>query len=492
MIALEVAAPSVRSVPEYVSSRGSEAIEVAETVGLVLDEAQRGVLIDACGCREDDRWAAFEVAVDEPRQNGKGAIIEARELAGIFAWGERLILHSAHEFQTATEAMLRMEDLLAADPSISAQVKSVSRSHGSEGFIFKTGQRLRYRTRTKGGGRGFTGDTLILDEAMILADQFIAALLPTLSGRSVEGRPQVWYTGSAVDQYVHEHGLVFARLRARALRGNDPSLAFFEWSAAPPFDEEGRHVTPDHPMVADLLADVRAWARANPAFGSRISEEHIANELRSMDDRIFAVERLGIGDWPDFEAASESPISVDDWETLIDAKSQMLDPVALAFDVSPDRRTASITAAGLRPDGHSHVELVDRRAGTSWIVDRLESLSASHKPIGLLCDSVSPAASLVPELVQRGLAVTKLTANEHAQACGLIFDMVEQRRLRHLGQREFEVALKGAAKRPLGDAWAWSRSRSSIDITPLVSATLALWGARTIARPATSGRWKGV
>ncbi|WP_228023103.1 hypothetical protein [Streptomyces acidicola] len=37
------------------------------------------------GMAEDaeGRWAAFEVCANVPRQNGKGAIIEARELWGL-------------------------------------------------------------------------------------------------------------------------------------------------------------------------------------------------------------------------------------------------------------------------------------------------------------------------------------------------------------------------------------------------------------------------
>jgi hypothetical protein len=53
---------------------------------------------------------------------------------------------------------------------------------------------------------------------------------------------------------------------------------------------------------------------------------------------------------------------------------------------------------------------------------------------------------------------------------------VEQERLRHLGTPEMAAAVGGAAKRPLGDAWAWSRKNSTVDITPLVASTLALWG----------------
>jgi hypothetical protein len=478
-------APRVKSVPPYVASKGLEAIEVAEAFGIELDPWQKSTLIDACGVREDGKWAAFEVGLDVPRQNGKGGVIEPRELAGIFAWGERLVLHSAHEFPTATEAMLRMEDILAGTPEYAAQVKSVSRSHGSEGFIFKSGQRLRYRTRTKGGGRGWSAETLIFDEAMILIAAFIGALLPTLSAKSMTGNPQVWYAGSAVDQLLNEYGIVFARLRARGHRGGDPSLAWFEWAATDAVDEKGEPITPDHPIVALLLEDVRAWAAANPALGIRISAEHIEKELLSMGAREFAVERLGIGDYPDLSENANMPIDLDAWDALVDERSELLDPVALAFDVSPDRGSVSISAAGRRRDGLWHVEVIEQHRGTGALVDRMVALDGEHEPIGILFDTSSPAASLVPDLEKAGVTVTPVTTVEHAQACGLLYDNVDQETVRHLGDADLRAALKGAKKRPVGDAWAWSRKNSGINITPLVSATLALWGARTIEAPSS-------
>lgn len=476
-----VQVPRLRSVPAYESSKGEEAIEVARSVGLLLDPFQELVLVDACGCRSDGKWAAFEVATEMPRQNGKGGILEARELAGILAWGERLIIHSAHEFQTATEAMLRMEDLLSSTPEVSKLVKSVSRSHGSEGFIFTTGQRLRYRTRTKGGGRGFTArDTLILDEAMVLQSPFIGALVPTLSARSIAGNPQVWYAGSAVDQLVHEHGLVLARLRARALAGADPSLAYFGWSALDAVDDDGKPITPDHDLVAAILSDPDAWAAANPAFGIRISEGHIEKELPSLGRRNFAVERLGIGDWPNVDADEGAVIDGEAWDALADADSEIVDPaVAFAFEVSPDRSWSVIGAAGGRADGLTHVEVVDRHPGTGWVVSRLLELVERHETVGVFCGGASAAASLVPELERGGVAVTVATSSDLAQASGMFFDSVEQERIRHLGTSDLAAAVRGARKRELGDAWAWSWRKSTTNIAPLVAVTLALWGAQT-------------
>jgi hypothetical protein len=131
----------------------------------------------------DGKWAAFEVGVEVAAQNGKGAILEARELAGLFLLGERLIIHSAHQFDTSLEAFRRLLCLIEDTPDFDRRVQRVSRSHGEEGIELKNRQRIRFRTRTKGGGRGFSGDCLILDEAMILPESAHGALLPTLSAR---------------------------------------------------------------------------------------------------------------------------------------------------------------------------------------------------------------------------------------------------------------------------------------------------------------------
>jgi hypothetical protein len=106
----------------------------------------------------DGKWAAFEVGVNVPRQNGKDGILEARELTGLFLLGERMIIHSAHQFDTSLEAFRRLLELIEDTPELDKRVKRVSRSHGEEGIEFKGGQRIRFRTRTKGGGRGFSGD----------------------------------------------------------------------------------------------------------------------------------------------------------------------------------------------------------------------------------------------------------------------------------------------------------------------------------------------
>lgn len=466
--------PRHSSAPPYVSSTGAEAVELAYMAGLDLDPWQQLVLQDALGERADGKWAAFGVGVVVPRQNGKGGILEARELAGLFLLEERFIIHSAHQFDTSIEAFERLVALVENTPSLSRRLakNGVSRSHGSEGIRLKTGQRIRFRTRTKGGGRGFTCDCLILDEAMILPDAFMGAVLPTLSARP---NPQVWYTGSAVDQEIHEYGVVLARVRERALKGDDPSLVYAEWSAADSLDE----VTPG------FAEDPHSWAQANPALGIRISTEYIGNERREFSTNLrgFAVERLGIGDWPRTDDLGVRVISNEAWAACLDDDSVLQDPVVFGVDVTPDRSSACIAVAGDNQDGFPHLEIVERRKGTGWVVPRLAELVKSHKTFGVFSDPGGPAGSLVAEIEDavgmnaKGDSLSLLvTAKEYAQACGIVYDAVIEGRLKHLGTPDLESAVDGAKTRPLGESWAWSRKNSEVDISPLVAGTLALYG----------------
>ena len=456
-------------VPEYDTTFGPEAIELCTLAGLVLDDWQQFVLTVLLAVR-GGKWAAFEAGLEVSRQNGKGGVYEARELAGLFLLGEQLLGHSAHEQKTADQALTRMEALIEGCPELSRRVRQIKRAHGQEGVYLRNGQRLLYGTRTGSAWRGFSFDFLGFDEAMHIKETMHSSVFPTMSARP---NPQILYAGSAVDQQSMPDGVVFARVRERGIKGGDPRLAYFGWSA--PFDH------PDQ-VTADAAQDPHHWAAANPAFGIRISRDYVEQEQRALSARGFAVERLGVGDWPATSEDGEAPIPIETWRARIDQTSEALDPVCFAIDVRPDRSSSAIAAAGQRKGGGWHGEIVAQHAGTDWVVDHAVKLTGKHKHVGLIVDPRSPAASLISDLNERlKFDVTEVTAGEHAQACGMIYDAVTAKKptLWHLGTSELDAAIKGAAKRQLGETWLWSRTNSSVDISPLVAVTLALWGAMT-------------
>ncbi|TQL21960.1 terminase [Streptomyces sp. SLBN-134] len=462
--------PPVETVPPSVSSAGQEAIDLAARAGLILDPWQQHVLRRGMGEKQDGSWAAFECVVNVPRQNGKGGIIEARELWGLFIGGEQLILHSAHEFKTAKAAFKRVERLIRGCPDLHKRVKAYRYTVGEESIELHTGQTLRFIARSKGSGRGFTGDCNILDEDMILGDDAMDALLPTMAAVA---NPQIWYLGSAG---IGAPSVQLGRLRRRALAAleagtPDPSLAYFEWSADLHRDECPNGCT-DH----DDAGSDEAVLKANPAVGYRLTLEKVRNERLTLSAAGYARERLGVGEYPADEADTWQVIGEDVWRALAAAESEPSDPVAFAIDMTPERSHAAICVAG-EWRGGTHVEVVDHRPGTGWILERAAELHEKWGPRCWVVDGAGPAGSLIAELEERlGVEVVQPKGREVAAACGQFYDAATEQTLSHLDQAPLAAALAGAQRRPLGDAWAWARRIVSVDISPLVAATLARWG----------------
>lgn len=455
--------PRVCNYPAYGTSAGREAVELARSVGLVLDPWQADVLEHSLGEDVTGKWTAFEVGVIVARQNGKGSILEARELAGLLLFGEKLIMHTAHEMKTSLEAFRRVEALFDSSHDMRRRVKRVSHQNGEEGIELRDGARLRFVARSKGSGRGFSGDLVILDEAYAVTTEQIDALMPTMSARP---NPQIWYTSSPPLDATSGAQLFAVRRRGEA--GGD-GLAWFDWGAEGCLDD----------LSSVDLDDRKLWAATNPAYGHRVSEWFIEKERAALSPSGFARERLGI--WPPDLSQGFQVIPGPDWAAALDEHSKADGKVAFAVDVSWDRTRASIAAAGRRADGMHHIEVVQTGAGTGWIVDRIRQLAAKWNPVAVVVDQGSPAGSLIPDLEAAGVDITKVGAPDVAKAFGAFYDGVSGqdpagRTIRHLGQAELDAAVAGATRRPVGDGFAWDRRTATVDLTPLVAVTNALYG----------------
>lgn len=460
--------PRIESVPSFHTSSADDAVDLIALAGKILDPWQRNVLEGALGERLDGRWSAFEVGIVVPRQNGKNVIIEARELAGMFIFGEKTIIHSAHQFKTARKSFRDMEKMIRNTPVFFEQVlgwkpgmspwediKGI-RTSGSELSIeLANGSKLDYQARSTGGGRGFTGDLIILDEAYDLTVDEIAAMMPTMAARSMDGNPQIWYTSSA----GMPKSAALADLRERGIAGDSPRLAYYEWSAEDTADSDS----------------VDAWYQANPGLGIRISEEYVREtELEGMDDEQFRRERLGI--WA--KLGGETAITPSSWKVLQDPGSLPGDRVIFAIDVPPSRDTAVISVASIRTDGLIHIEDVDRRVGTSWVAGRLKELQDAWKPVTTVVEAGSAAGTLIPEIKRAGVRVLEVTARQYFQGCGLIFDAIQRKQLRHIGQEELDEAALAVVMKFVGDSlFKWVRKNvDGVDISPFIACTLAVLG----------------
>jgi len=485
-------------------------VALCASAGITFDPWQQLALEAMLWERPGGRWSAFEVGLLLARQNGKNEVLMGRELYGLFVANEPLILHSAHEYRTADEAFRRIKAVVTNCRDMSRKVKRILESHGEEGiellatpaWVFGAGgrmvrqsvaPRLRFLARTGGAARGFTASTTVWDEAFNLPDHVVNAQLPTMSAVP---NPQLIYASSAVDQTIHPYGVVLARVRARALAGQDPALAWLEWQG-----DETRYrelaSTGNRRLIKEFLAEPQQHVAANPAVGYRISLEHTVKELRTMSSRTFAVERLNIGDWPAIDE-DETVIDMDRWAAIADPESRPTGTIALSADVSPDRKWATIASAGRRFDDRLHIKIVHHRPGTHWIVDALADLTERYEDevCAVVIDPAGPVGALIPDLHEAGIGdkapdgrglLVRINARELAQACGAIYQEVQPDNdgIRHCGQDNLDDAMRDVATRTLSDAWAWSRKHSGGDITPVVGVTLAAHGMRVFGT--TSG-----
>jgi hypothetical protein len=114
--------------------------------------------------------------------------------------------------------------------------------------------------------------------------------------------------------------------------------------------------------------------------------------------------------------------------------------------------------------------------GTGWLVPEAKRIQA-ERGCAVVIDGRGPAADLIPALEAAGVRLTIAKTSDVLDACAGIFDRVTSSTLTHPGHPALDMAVATAAKRTVGDRWAWGRKQSMADVSMLEAVTLALWGA---------------
>jgi hypothetical protein len=198
----------------------------------------------------------------------------------------------------------------------------------------------------------------------------------------------------------------------------------------------------------------------------------------------FGRERCGL--WA--EEGTDSVFPAGSWANCADQSSQIPGTPMFGISVSVDRTTATIGACGAREDEILHLESVQNRRGTDWIVPEMAGIAARNGG-SVVIDPASPAGSLIDDLQAAGVKVWTVQARDYAQACGWLFDAVQNKEVRHLGQPELDSAAAGTRLRTLAGGFAWDLRKPLADITPLVAVTLACWGYRTYGGSLVDSVW---
>ncbi len=442
------------------------------------------------------RLAYRKIALTVPRQSGKTTLLLASMVHRALGFGDRQrIIYTA---QTRLKARQKWEDehLVALEHSPFAALMLPTRKQiGQEAIRWRNGSLHGLEAPSEDAAHGEVLDQGVIDEAFAQTDARVEqGMKPAMLTRP---EPQLWVLSTAGKSKASSPYL-WGEIEAGRLAveaGITSGMAYFEWSA---------------PSEADP-GDLATWYGCMPALGHTITEAAVLADFESWvaKGELNEFRRGYLNQWVDEAPQEWQVIPKVAWLSLADPGSQATGPLAFAADVNPDRTWASIGVAGRRADGNLHVEItsddagtLDHRRGTAWVVPRLRQLQERWRPCAVVIAPSGPANSLIPEAEAAELELAKPSVADIAGACGAFYDATganpdvdDPASLRHLDQSDLNIALAGALKRDLGERWLWTRKGISVDITPLVAVTLALWGHATRGHltdepPAFAATWR--
>ena len=313
--------------------------------------------------------------------------------------------------------------------------------------------RIHVFAPTRHGLRGDTYAVAKIDEvtALTVADgeALQDAVRPTLADQD----GQLWWLSNLSIEDGGYLPTLMQRGRAAVEQNRTDGIAYFEWSA---------------PHGSDIH-DPLVWADAHPALGVVLTESRLRRELEEQGPTRFAAEYLNM---PDAAGIMLTPAM---WKTVTaPVGTPPNQGVWLAADITPDRMHAAISIAWTTTDGQT-------RAGILWtgptedLAHTLADAETRHQA-RIIYDPITTSPAAQPHW-------QRITAATYAEACARMVDLVRSERIRIREDPALTAAAAGAQARPMGDGWVWGRRRSTINISTLVSLTLAAYGARTQTIP---------
>jgi len=453
--------PRIETPPGRGRTLGRDLSALADAIGVPLMPWQRHVANRALTIDGAGRWVHRTAGVVVARQNGKTHLLRLRILAGLYLWDERLIVATAQNREIALETFRAVVEAIESTPWLAAEVRSIRKANGQEAVELTNGARYRIVAPTAAGSRGLAAvDLAVIDEAREhRTDSAYASLVYTTQASR---NPQVWLTSNAGDA----GSVVLNRLRQQALRaiavpGSDPTVGYWEWSAADGCD----------------LDDPAAWSQANPALGHTITADTLAARIRSDPPQVVRTELLC--QWVD---TMDSPWPPNAWAacTTDGLELQADRDTVLALDVSPDRRTAALVAVQAAEDGDQldavlvdtwHADgAVDDLTIATEVAEVAEQLDAR-----LVAYDRYTASAVAQRLQRAGVAVAEVSGPLFVQACDQLLTAMVTGRLRHPGQAALTDHVLAAARKPAADGgWRIVRARSAGPIPAAVALAMAV------------------
>lgn len=434
--------------PEGIVSSGWPSCrDTSARIGIRYDEWQQNLNRALLAKDAHGLYAADTAVISICRQSGKTYDVGGVVFSDSIIHPGTTTVWTAHRFKVSRESFNEMR-AWAKRPELAPHIDydDITTAAGNECIPFRNGSRIVFAARERGAIRGFTKvRRLILDEAQILTEAAMSDLVPTTNQA---WNPQIVLMGTPPKP--SDPGDVFTSLRELALSGESDGIFYIEFSAHPGCD----------------IDDWEAVAEANPSYPSRTGKRAILR-LRKLLTNDDDYRREGLGIW-DERLTVDRIIPSAEWGSCADPNAKSGETRRYSIDASPDLKSAAIAVS----DGRTGTVL-EHHPGASWVVAKLIELKV--KKVWL--DPKGPVSALLVDLEEAGIEWDEISSAEHAQACGGLLAAVLNGEFRHLDQPALNAAAASATRRPYGDAWAWNRVKSTVDICPLVAVTIARWAA---------------
>lgn len=401
------------------------------------------------------------VRISVPRQSGKTTFDHIKNMHRTIKHRRRSAFYTAQTGKDAKERWLDAVQLVDDSPltrfTTPEHGGNVYRAAGSQAIIWPNGSSIRPFAPTSASLHGYTPDTVDEDEVWHFDDiqgaDLNGAIGPAQITLPHAQRWQFSTMGDATSTYWH--GLV-EQGRA-AVDDPESRICYIEYSA---------------PDGADLY-DPEVWALFHPALGHTIGAVDLAD----------AAENESAGTWQRAYCNLKTLTS----ETVLDmeafAACGMPELVVegaggrLAYDVGRDAACSSISLANVVDDDQVAVRVVRSAPGVHWLADAVIELADRWNLWPVYADDAGPTRDVTDQLRLRGREVTTLNSAEYATACGSWLSRSRDRRLTHDASTVLDAAMRAAALRHLGDAIAFSRSKSAGPIDALVASAVAVRAA---------------
>lgn len=406
-----------------------------------------------------DSWLFPEVAAIVARQNGKTELL-VPHIVRRLRMGRR-IMHTAQNRELPREVFGRVADVMQ-DHYASELRRKPRFGAGQETIEMRNGGRYRIVAPSRGGARGPSNDDVIVDELREMVDyEFIAAAEPTLAQST---NPQILYLSNAGE----DDSVVLNDIKRRA--GEDESLAYLEWSAAPERETSDREgwleANPatgnleGHDMMAYLERKFRSYTLAGTS--SIFETEHLCRWVSSMRERL--VDEYA---W----AACRGPLG---------------DPrnAVLAVSMTPDGRRASVAMAWQRQDQSVALRLLFDVTGSPIDTAALGAdIDREAKTLGVKRIAYDPLTDA--ELAKYLRKPEKITGQAFANASAQFVNLVTAQRIHWQDDGTLAAELGWTSKKSRDDTGSFEAVRMSDDhaIPSALAAIRAVWLASGPAVP---------